>query len=99
MLPNFPESMNGQDIPALAPSSNVELDGTSASAASAVFDASNDTIVRVSAVDDVRVALGTAPTALATSMAMAAGTVEYFRILAGHKVAVLGGKATVTVMA
>jgi hypothetical protein len=87
MLPIFPEDKSGRVINALAPSTNAELDGTSASAASDVFDADDDTIVRVSAVAAVRVLVGTAPTALATSMAMAAGTVEYFRIPANNKIA------------
>lgn len=99
MQPSFPEDRNGRVIPALAIGTSAELDGTSESAASAVFDADYDSVVRVAAVGDVRVAVGTHPTALETSMAMAAGTVEYFRIQAGYKVAVLGGKATVTVMA
>ena len=98
-MPKFKKDLNGEVINALMPGTNAELDGTSASAASGVFDANADTIVRVSAVGNVRVQVGATPTALATSMAMAAGTVEYFRILAGCKVAVLGGKATVTVMA
>jgi len=79
MLPSFPEDRNGRVIPALAIGTSAELDGTSASAASAVFDADYDSVVRVAAVGDVRVAVGTSPTA--------------------HKIAVLGGKAPVTVMA
>lgn len=98
-MPKFLKDLNGEVINALYPSINAELDGTSASAASDVFDADDDTIVRVAAVAAVRVLVGTAPTALATSMAMAAGAVEYFRIPANNKIAVLGGKATVTVMA
>lgn len=99
MLPSFPNDRNGTPIPALSIGSNTELDGTSASAASAVFDANADTIVRICAVGDIRVAVGTAPAASTTSMSMAAGTVEYVRVLAGDKIAVLGGKATLTVMA
>lgn len=90
--------LNGIAIPVMAQGVNEEVDGTSASAASAVLDANEETVARIAAVGAIRVLVGATPTALATSMAMAAGTVEYFRIPANHKIAVLGGKATITKM-
>ena len=97
-VPKLFRDGNGNVVPVLYPGTNEELDGGVASDASAVIDANHDSIVRICAVDDVRVLFGETPTALATSMAMPAGAVEYFDIPAGYKVAVLGGVATITTM-
>jgi hypothetical protein len=97
-VPKLFRDAAGNVVPVLCPGTNEELDGGVASDASAVIDANHESIVRICAVDDIRVLFGTAPTAAPTSMAMPAGAVEYFDIPAGYKVAVLGGVATVTTM-
>lgn len=94
----LPKDSMGYTVPVLQPSTNAELDGTDGSASSNVFSASDYSIVRIAAVSAVRVDIGTSPTALATSMAMGAGTSEYFSIPPNYKIAVIGGKATCTIM-
>ena len=90
---------NGNPIPAFSLGTHQEIDGTSASAATtAVLSATNDTLVRVCSTSDVRVLVGATPTALATSPLLPAGCVEYIIIPKANKIAVLGGKLSITVM-
>lgn len=91
--------INGNVIPAFSLGTHQEIDGTSASAATtAVIDAALDQIVRVCSTSDVRILVGATPTALATSHLLPAGAVEYLVIPAANKIAVLGGKLSITIM-
>lgn len=73
----------------------INLDGTSAAAHS---DALNYTLIRVAAIDDIRIATGVGVEASATSTYMPAGMVEWLRIIPGERVSVFGGQANITVV-
>lgn len=94
----LPKDTGGYVLPILQPGTNAEVDGTNGTTQSSVFSAAEYSVVRVAAVTAIRIAIGTDPTALATSMAMGAGTSEYFSIPPNYKIAVIGGKATCTIM-
>jgi len=83
---------NGNAMPVICVGSqtSIVVDGSLASAASAVISATEDTVVRLWASADCTILFGTTPTALTTSMPMTAKLPEYFVVKAGHKIAVLG---------
>ena len=72
------------------------LDGTSASDASTVFDATEATAILLVS-DGVRFEVGDDPTASATTH-LAIAPAMTLRIDAGQKIAVFGGEATVSVV-
>ena len=72
------------------------VDGTSATTQSTVIDANADSLVRIAATADIYIAIGTNPTASATTILLPAGSVEWFEIPAAAKIAVFGGKANIT---
>lgn len=84
---------NGTAMPVICVGSQtpIVVDGSVASAASAVISATEDTVVRIWPSADLRILFGTAPTALTTSIPMTAKLPEYFVVKAGHKIAALGG--------
>lgn len=99
MLPKQKIDLDGHVLPIVGLGASIDVDGTSASAQSGVFDADGITIIRLSAVTACRILIGTDPTALATSTYVAAGMIDYFPVPAGQKIAVFGGKANMTVLA
>ena len=87
---------NASPIAALRPASDESVDGTSASASSAVINATSESIVRIASSSDINIAFGATPTATTSTMLLPAGVVEYYRVLPSEKVAVLGGIAIIT---
>ncbi|HNX38743.1 MAG TPA: hypothetical protein PKI15_10335 [Candidatus Cloacimonadota bacterium] len=95
----FITDINGNVIPALGLGTAQEIDGTSASAATAaVIHATENKICRLACTADVRIAVAASPTAVATGTLLPAGAVEYLVIPAAMKIAVLGGKLSITIM-
>lgn len=74
------------------------IDGKSASAASDVISATDESVVRLAAFDNVYIAIGATPTASASTIFFPAG-IEYVLIPAGAKIAVFGGKLNITMVA
>jgi hypothetical protein len=75
------------------------VDGTSASAQSAILSATVDVIARVCAKDDpVTIRVGTNPSAVDTDLYLPANTFDYFSIPKNHKIAIKGGIASIVVM-
>lgn len=74
------------------------IDGTAASAASAVIDANNFQTVRITAGADCHIVSGVTPTATTSKMRMWGGSTEYFVVAPGHKIAVLGAIINITTM-
>lgn len=72
----------------------INLDGTIAAAHSAAL---TSTLIRVAAIDDIRIAIGVNIEASATSTYMPAGMVEWFKIIPGERISVFGGEANITV--
>lgn len=89
-----------QVVQAMRPSTNQEVTVTATSAATATTFTKN--IVRLCASVDCRVVVGSAPTALSTSMRLPAGIVEYIAVYPGEKLAAIresvDGVLTVTEM-
>ncbi len=83
---------NGNAMPVICvgDQTSIVVDGSVASAASAVISATEDTVVRLWPSADCTILFGTDPTALTTSMPMTAKLPEYFVVKAGHKIAVKG---------
>lgn len=71
------------------------VSGTS-STQSAAF--STNSVIRVSSLSDVKLAVGTNPTATGSDTLFPGGNVEYFRIGSNSKMAVLGGEVNITLM-
>lgn len=96
----MPQDENYNAVPVMHPRAiSIKLDGTSASVASDVISASENKVVRIAAIDQIWVAFGAAPTAVAdTCMLMFTESSESFTIYAGEKIAVLGGVANLTIM-
>lgn len=92
--------INRDIVQALRPATNQQVSVSSASAATAT--AFTKTVVRVCSTTDCRVAIGADPTALATSLLLPAGVVEYFAVSPGDKLAAIresaDGLLTVTEM-
>lgn len=99
MMPKLMSDINGNMMPIAGLGASQDVDGTSASAASTVIDANHDSAVRISAVTTVRFLVGASPTAVATSVYLSSGMIDYVRVPAGQKIAVLGGKANIVVLA
>ena len=87
---------NAHPVSALRPALDESVDGSSASASSAVINATSESIVRVASSSDINLAFGATPTASASTLLLPAGVVEYFRVKPNEKVAVLGGIAIIT---
>lgn len=96
----MPQDQMYNATPVLKPKAGtIKLDGTSASVASDVIDADYNKVVRIAAADQIWVAIGAAPTAVAEiTMPMFSESSECFHIFAGEKIAVLGGVAYITIM-
>lgn len=89
----FPEDDEGKPVMLFQYAKSQNVDGTSASAQSAAINAY---FVRIASTDNaLRVAIGSNPTAAATSLYIPAGQVEVLPITPGQKVAVLGGIANI----
>jgi hypothetical protein len=89
----MPPDANNRSIPVMALAAPHDVDGTSASAQSSAIDG---WIVRITSVDNaLRVAIGSNPTAVATSILVPALGEIYLPIKPGEKVAVIGGKANI----
>jgi len=88
---------NGFPIEVLKETSSQVVDGTSASAQSTAITAD---FVRIANghTAAVQIAFGADPTATTSSMYLPAGSIELFRIVSGTKVAVLGGKISISIM-
>jgi len=89
----MPKDADRKAIPVMALSASHDVDGTGASAQSNAIDG---WIVRILSLDNIlRVAIGSNPTALATSLAIPALGEIYLPIQPAEKVAILGGKANI----
>ena len=77
---------------------NINLDGTSAAAHSSALPYEPECLIRVAAIDDIRIATGVNVAASATSTYMPAGMVEWFKVIPGERVSVFGGQANITVV-
>lgn len=78
--------VNGNVLPAVRPTgATYDLVGTM----SGVFG-QNTRLIRVAGVTDVRLAIGLTPVANATSVLVPLGAIDYFPVMPGEKVAVLG---------
>ena len=89
----MPKDADRKAIPVMALSASHDVDGTGASAQSNAIDG---WIVRITSVDNaLRVAIGSNPTAVATSILVPALGEIYLPIKPGEKVAVIGGKANI----
>lgn len=99
MLKQFIDD-NNNPISVFAEDDTQVVDGTSASAQStAITTGRNENLVRVASLDkNVNIAFGTNPTATASTMILPLGTVEFFKVYDGYKIAVLGGKISITLM-
>ena len=87
--------VNGNPIPIINLVSSEDVDGTAVSALSSVI---NGDLVRIVSLDNIlRVLTGPNPTAFATSIAIPALGELWLPIHEGCKVAVLGGKANISV--
>lgn len=91
-------------VPVLHPTSSQKVDGTSFSAkTTSAYSAEKNTIIRIfilsGTLDYVWVKIGINPTAITdTSMPIQVSSGEYFNVLAGEQVAILGGIAIITLM-
>jgi hypothetical protein len=99
MLKQFIDD-NNNPISVFAESDTQVVDGTSASAQStAITTGRNENLVRIATLDkNVNIDFGTNPTATASTMILPLGTVEFFKVYDGYKIAVLGGKISITLM-
>ena len=89
----FPEDDEGRPVMLFQYAKSQNVDGTSASAQSAAINAY---FVRIAATDNaLRIAVGSNPTATATSLYIPAGQIDILPIVPGQKVAVLGGIANI----
>lgn len=98
MLPTMLKDGNSVSIPVLGLGVGVTIDGTSASAASDVLDATKQSVVRLTALADLWIIIGATPTAIAENSCtyFPSGTIEYVSIPAGYKIAAIGGKLNIT---
>jgi hypothetical protein len=88
---------NGNMLPLFVLGNSPEIvNGTAASAASAVIDATNFAIVQLYASADCNIHVAAAPTATTSTMAIPGKQLLYFRILPGDKIAVLGAILQIT---
>lgn len=99
MLPKEVLDINGRSTRVYPIGTSADLDGSSASDASGVLDADHPTIVQITPYDctagHCRVAIAATPVADANSMLLPDLYVYHTVVPAGHKVAVLGGKANI----
>jgi hypothetical protein len=99
MNSSMPLDRNGYPVQVLGLGVAETIDGTSASAqSSVVYSATEELIVRIFAHSDVWVAVGTDPTATqeGTCTPYLSGMDDHIAIPPGYKIAVLGGKLTIT---
>lgn len=91
---------NNNPISVFAEDDTQVIDGTSTSTQStAISTGRNENLVRIATLDkNVNIAFGTNPTATASTMILPLGTVEFFKVYDGYKIAVLGGKISITLM-
>ena len=88
---------NGNATPLFIPGGTFEIvDGTSASAASAVISATNMAIVQLYATADCNIHVAASPTATTSTQAIPGKQLIYYKIRPGMKIAVLGAKLHVT---
>ena len=97
----LPRDANASTIPVFKVGGTelTAVDGSSASAQSAVIDATNECVVRVTVSADCYLAFGADPTATSANMRMWSKTTEYFVIPAGYKIACLGAVLRITKLA
>ena len=96
--PTQQNDANGRPIEVLMPipDESISVDGTSVSTPSAAIEA---WVVRcLTLADTCRIAFGSTPVATSADMLLAANAPEYFRIVPGEKIAVLGGVVEITPM-
>lgn len=99
MKPKAYIDIQGRALPVvpLSDANSQDLDGTSASAATAAaLDAVDDCLVRIAAKADIYIAIGATPTAAAGDIWLPANGELWMEIPKGHKIAVLGGVANIT---
>lgn len=96
----LPKDKNNEIKPLFILGNNTvqNVDGTSASAASAVIDADNYQTVMITASLDCHIITGTDPTATTSHIRLWANERIFFEITPGHKIAVLGAIANITTM-
>lgn len=90
--------LNGRSTGVVELVKNTDLDGTNASAASGVIDATRGRLVRLVATGgNVRYVTGATPVAVSTDIIIMEGSELWIPVAAGHKVAVIGGICNVSV--
>ena len=92
---------NGNPMPVFSPgtkttNATIKVDGTSASAQSAVISATQRTVVRLWADADCHIAIDADPTAVNTDIPLSSGAMENMTIEPGCKIAVLGANLYIT---
>ena len=88
---------NAQSIPLFVLGNDPEIvDGTSASAASAVIDADDFTLVQLYASADCNIKVAAAPTATTSTMALPGSQILHYIVRPGDKIAVLGASLQIT---
>lgn len=92
------KDINGETVQMCALGDTIWVDGTSASAQSAVLHATNWTPVQLACTANLNIAMGTNPTATTSSILLPAGSIINIAIQPGHKIACLGGKLNITVL-
>ena len=81
---------NNNPVPVMKPDDGITPITTSGvSQATNVIDENNDSIVRIAATSACYVAVGETPVATSGSMLLFDGMVDYIKVLAGEKIAVL----------
>lgn len=88
MLKEMITDINGHSIPIGFPETIINLDGSTVEDKS--DPATSDCIIRVIAGSDTYIAFGENPEATNNSMLLAEGIPEYFLLLKGHRISVLG---------
>lgn len=81
---------NGESVPAFCPGATIKLVLTGASVASAVVNATDNQLIRITTDAAVHLAFSADPTATTTGMYLPAGAIDYLVIPAGFKVAAIG---------
>lgn len=99
MKPGMRKDANGESMQLLGFHDSETIDGTSASAQSSVIDADDFSLVRIYGHSKIWVAVSSDPTAVAEGAGcfpIAEDGEAFIPVEAGEKVAVIGGKATIS---
>jgi hypothetical protein len=92
----LPHDLNGNVYPVvrITGENTQKLDGTETAASSTVISATEESVVLLSAADNVHFLIGSSPTATANDMLLPGGMI-WLRLFAGEKISIYGGIAYV----